>query len=122
MFDISKDQLRQLKADTLRELVARLCEAELRQAGIPVSAVKWGGAQETRDGGIDVDCVVKDERFLRRFRAMRSHWVPAQEAINGSHSEIAKEMSPKGQLRKIFYELAKDGGCYIIVSLDDDPS
>ena len=36
--------------------------------------------------------------------------------------EIIKEMSPRGQLRPIFAELAKSDGCYIIVSLDDDPT
>ena len=121
MFDISKDQLRQLKADTLRELVARLCEAELRQAGIPVSAVNWGGAQETRDGGIDVDCVVKDERFSGDFVPCARTGFQVKRPSMGS-AKIAKEMSPKGQLRDIFYELAKDDGCYIIVSLADDPS
>ena len=121
MFDISRDQLRQLKADTLRELVARLCEAELRQAGIPVSAVNWGGAQETRDGGLDVDCVVKDERFSGDFvpRARTGFQVKKPSMLP---HKIANEMSPKGQLREIFYELAKDGGCYIIVSLEDNPS
>ena len=121
MFDISKEQLRQLKADTLRELVARLCEAELRQAGMPVSAVKWGGAQETRDGGLDVDCVVKDERFSGDFvPCARTGFQVKKQSM--PPSEIAKEMSPKGQLREVFHELAKDGGCYIIVSLEDDPT
>ena len=121
MFDISREQLRQLKADTLRELVARLCEAELRQAGMPVSGVKWGGAQETRDGGLDVDCVVKDERFSGDFVPCARTGFQVKRPSMGS-AKIAKEMSPKGQLRDIFYELAKDDGCYIIVSLADDPS
>ena len=116
MFDISRDQLRQLKADTLRELVARLCEAELRQAGIPVSAVNWGGAQETRDGGLDVDCVAKDERFSGDFVPCARTGFQVKKPSMGP-AKIAKEMSPKGQLRDIFYELAKDDGCYIIVSL-----
>ena len=88
---------------------------------MPVSAVNWGGAQETRDGGLDVDCVVKDERFSGDFvPCARTGFQVKKPSM--LPSKIAKEMSPKGQLREIFYELAKDGGCYIIVSLEDDPS
>ena len=36
--------------------------------------------------------------------------------------KIAAEMSPKGVLRPIFPELARHNGCYIIVSLADDPA
>lgn len=39
MFEITKDQLRRLGDADLRELIARLCEAELRMAGAPVSTV-----------------------------------------------------------------------------------
>ena len=36
--------------------------------------------------------------------------------------KIKAEMRPNEQLRPIFSELAQDNGCYIIVSLEDDPT
>ena len=119
MFEISKNALLQLTDSQLRELVARLCEAELLLKGYPASAVRWGGAQTTPDGGLDVDCRIEAESyeggFVPRARTgfqVKKHTMPA--------SAIKKEMSPKGELRPIFPALASENGCYVIVSLDDD--
>ena len=119
MFEISKDQLRRLNDVELRELVARLCEAELSHAGAPVSAVRWGGAQTTADGGLDIDVQVEDREFQGDFvpRARTGIQVKKSKMPAG---KIVKEMSPKGVLRPIFSELARHNGCYVIVSLDDD--
>ena len=121
MFDISKDQLLRLSDVDLRELVARLCEAELSRAGAPVSAVRWGGAQTAPDGGLDVEILVKGQEFAGDFvpRAWTGIQVKKSSMPAG---EIAAEMSPKGVLRPIFPELAIHNGCYIIVSLADDPA
>ena len=121
MFEITKDQLRQFGDVDLRELVARLCEAELLRAGAPASAIRWGGAHTARDGGLDVDCHIEEDGFSgdfvprprTGFQVKKPKMPPA---------EIAKEMSPKGQIRPALQELAASNGCYIIVSLDDDPS
>ena len=121
MFDISKDQLLRLSDVDLRELVARLCEAELSRAGAPVSAVRWGGSQTAPDGGLDVEILVKDQEFAGDFvpRAWTGIQVKKSSMPAG---KIADEMSPKGVLRPIFPELATQNGCYIIVSLADDPA
>jgi len=60
MFEVTKDQLRGLSDEQLREFVAHLCEAELTVQGKPRSAVRWGGAQTAPDGGLDVEvrCLV----------------------------------------------------------------
>ena len=121
ILDVTKEQLRQLDGDSLRELVALLCESEIQQAGMPVSAVKWGGAHTAADGGLDVEVDIENQRFHGDF-------VPSK--ITGFQvkkpsmppSRIPAEMSPKGQLRPIFHELAKRNGCYVIVSLADDPT
>ena len=121
MFEITRDQLRQLSDVHLRELVARLCEAELRNADLPVSAVRWGGAHTAPDGGLDIDCRLEAEdyrgdfvpRRFTGFQVKKSSMPPAR---------IADEMSPHGALRPIFSDLAAANGCYIIVSLDDDPT
>ena len=121
MFDISKDQLRQLSDTDLREFVARLCEAEIRRAGAPVSGLKWGGAQTTPDGGLDVEFRFANQNFAgdfvprprTGFQVKKSSMTP---------SKISDEMSPGGNLRPIFSNLAADNACYIIVSLADDPT
>ena len=119
MFEISKNALLQMTDSQLRELVARLCEAELRLKEIPASAVRWGGAQTTPDGGLDVDCRVEAESFESGFVPcartgfqVKKHTMPA--------NAIVKEMSPWGELRPIFLALASENGCYVIVSLADD--
>ena len=121
MFDISKDQLLRLSDVDLRELVARLCEAELSRTGAPVSAVRWGGSQTAPDGGLDVEILVKDQAFAGDF--VPRAWTGIQvKKSSMPASEIAEEMSPNGVLRPIFPELATQNGCYIIVSLADDPA
>lgn len=121
MFDIPKDQLRRLSDVELRELVARLCEAELSRKGAPVSAVRWGGSQTAPDGGLDVEIRVEGQEFAGDFvpRAWTGIQVKKSKMPRG---KIIEEMSPKGRLRPIFSELGRDNGCYIIVSLDDDPT
>lgn len=54
MFDISPDEVALLNDIDLRELVGRLCEAELASRGLSTAAVTWGGNQTAADGGIDV--------------------------------------------------------------------
>ena len=121
MFDISKDQLLPLSDIDLRELVARLCEAELSRMGAPVSAVRWGGSQTAPDGGLDVEILVKGQEFAGDF--VPRVWTGIQVKKSSIPAgKIAEEMSPEGVLRPIFSELATQNGCYIIVSLADDPA
>ena len=121
MFDISKDQLLRLSDVDLRELVARLCEAELSRAGAPVSAVRWGGPQTAPDGGLDVDVQVRGEGYAGDF--VPHAWTGIQVKKSSMPAgAIANEMSPENDLRPIFSELARHNGCYIIVSLADDPA
>ena len=121
MFEISSTQLCQLNDADLRELVARLCQAELGRAEAPVSAVRWGGSQTAPDGGLDVEVRVKGQEFTGDFvpRAWTGIQVKKSSMPDG---KIANEMSPQGVLRPIFPELARHNGCYIIVSLADDPA
>ena len=121
MFDIPKDQLLRLSDVDLRELVARLCEAELSRKGAPVSAVRWGGSQTAPDGGLDVEVRVEGQEFAGDF--VPRGWTGIQvKKSKMPRSKIIEEMSPRGVLRPIFPELARHEGCYIIVSLTDDPA
>ena len=121
ILDVTKEQLQQLDGASLRELVALLCEAEIQQAGMPVSAVQWGGAHTAADGGVDVEVDLGNRQFhgdfvprnLTGFQVKKSSMPP---------SGIPAEMSPTGQLRPIYHELAERDGSYVIVSLADDPT
>ena len=121
MFDVDKDDLRRLSDVELRELVARLCQAELCQLGAPTSAVRWGGSQTAPDGGLDIDVQVEDREFTGDFvpRARIGIQVKKSKMPPG---KISEEMSPHGKLRPIISELNSYKGCYVIVSLEDDPT
>ncbi len=54
MLDITDRDIAELDDGDLRSLVAFLCEASLQRAGLPTSAVTWGGHQEAPDRGLDV--------------------------------------------------------------------
>lgn len=54
VLEVSGDHIMRLGDEALRQLVVRLCEAELRRAGLPLSALTAGGHQDARDGGVDV--------------------------------------------------------------------
>ena len=121
MFDVQKDELRRLGDGDLRELVARLCRAELALLGAPVSAVKWGGAQNAPDGGLDIDVQVGNQDFMGDFVPCARTGIQVKKP-KMPPSRIAREMVRDGKLRSIFASLNSDKGCYVIVSLEDDPS
>ena len=55
MFEITADDIAALPSDEiLRELMGRLCEAEMRKRSLSTAAVTWGGHQKASDGGVDV--------------------------------------------------------------------
>ena len=121
MFEITKQELLGLNGAQLRELVARLCEAELRAHGVPASSVRWSGAHTAADGGLDVECRVEDSDFRGDF-VPRPRTGFQVKKPSMPRSKILSEMSPRGTLRRVFSDLSATNGCYIIVSLGDDPT
>lgn len=115
MFELTADDLALLSDEDLRELVARLCESELKSRGISPGCVTWGGHQDAPDGGVDVRVslpqVVEGADFIPR-----SATVFQTKAEDMPSSKIREEMCPKGLLRPAIRELADRGGAYIIVS------
>ena len=120
-FEIDKDNLQRLNDTDLRELVGRLCEAELAAKNLPTSAVGRGGDQNAPDGGLDVvvrlEIPLMNGDFIQRpstsFQVKKSKMPPAA---------IKKEMRPSGHLRPAIRQLAEEGGAYIMVSAGDDCS
>ena len=69
-FELEAPDISNLSDADLRELVARLCEAELISQELHPSCVQWGGAQEAADGGLDVRVVdaipLSNQGFVKR--------------------------------------------------------
>ena len=114
MLEVSAEQVAQLTDADLRTLVCRLCEAELREAGQPLSSLTAGGHQDASDGGIDVRVSLVDTAGLdfipRRatgFQVKKPDMPP---------KAIESEMRPKGVLRPSIAALAESNGSYVIVS------
>ena len=115
MFDITADHIEQLDAEALRELVARLCEAEVRLHGQSPLSVTWGGHQNSPDGGIDVRV------YLNQVLPATSNLPRARigfqvKAEDMRRSAVLAEMSPNGVLRPSIQALAAESGAYILVS------
>jgi hypothetical protein len=120
-FELEAADISSLNDGDLRELVARLCEAELIQQGIQPSSVTWGGAQEAADGGLDVsvrsDLGISNPNFVPRENTgfqVKKHSI--------GRSACRKEMEEDGKPKAIIEDLAFRKGAYIIVSGRDDCS
>lgn len=120
-FELESADISSLNDADLRELVARLSEAELIQQGISPSCVMWGGAQEAPDGGLDVSVKgasgISKSNFVPRERTgfqVKKHSI--------GKSACKKEMQDKDIPKTIISDLASQSGAYIIVSGKDDCS
>jgi hypothetical protein len=115
LLDITSDDISKLDDKDLRDLIGRLCEAELRKGGHPVSLVTYGGNQDAKDGGIDVRVDLPADTEIRGFipRPATGFQVKAEDM---PAKKIDGEMRPGGALRPSMSALAAQKGSYIIVS------
>ena len=120
-FELEAVDISSLNDGDLRDLVARLCEAELVQQGIPTSDVTWGGAQEAPDGGLDVSVKSTGTMFNPNFVPRENTGFQVKKHSMGK-SACRKEMEEYGIPKKILEDLAAQKGSYIIVSGKDDCS
>ena len=119
MFEIVGEQIRKLNDTDLRELVGRLCEAELRASSEQTSGVHWGGSQTAADAGVDVEVTLSVTLQKPDF-IPRPHTIFQVKKHSMPHSQIQSEMQPEGSLRPVIEDLAKESGAYIIVSGADN--
>lgn len=118
LFELAPADISNLNDGDLRELVARLCEAELSRQGVSPVHIKWGGAQEAPDGGLDV--YVQDVSSLPSPGFVPRTNTGIQVKKNSmSKAACAKEMQDSGRAKKIISHLADNHGAYIIVSGKD---
>ena len=115
VFDIPADRLVDLSDADLRELLARLCEAEReRQAGHR-NEVRWGGSQTAADGGLDV-VVEPVGAFVPAGPLARRDAGIQVKAADLATAAITDEMRYGGSLRPAISALAARSGSYIIAS------
>jgi len=114
MFEITLDDIRQLDDTQLRELVARLCEAELARIGESPAAVTWGGSQTAPDGGVDVRVELSRDVSIEGFIPRRSTVFQVKKP-DSPPSKITAEMRPSKVLRSVIKDLASSEGAYVIV-------
>jgi hypothetical protein len=129
-FEISPDQIAALGDEDLRLLIAELCKADLRQRGLPTSAVLYGGNQTAADGGIDVEVELPSgtdiDGFIPRpatgFQS-KTEKMPAGKISKEMCPEVKQADGPKARsLRVSIGALAAEGGAYVIVSSKDETS
>lgn len=115
MFDITPEDINQLNDTDMRELVGRLCEAELVSFGLSPSAVTWGGNQTAPDGGLDVRVALPAGVYIEGFVPRPSTGFQVKKP-DMPRAEIISEMRPAGTIRPVIQELADEAGAYVIVS------
>lgn len=115
VFDIPTDRLVDLTDAELRELLARLCEAERERQGGHRNEVRWGGSQTAADGGLDV-VVEPDGSFVSAGPLARRDAGIQVKAADLAAAAITEEMRYGGSLRPAISALAARSGSYLIAS------
>lgn len=120
-FELTAADITALGDGQLRELVARLAEAELRQQELPRSNVHAGGAQEAADGGLDVS-VVSSQTLTRPNFVPRANTGFQVKKHSMGRASCKNEMLDRNKLKASIKALADAKGAYIIVSGKDSCS
>lgn len=120
-FLIRSSDIKALNDAQARELVARLCKAELQTKGAGTEAVTWGGDQRAKDGGVDVRVEIAPGISISGYIPTDATVFQVKAEPFGK-SKIPGEMAPKGILRQAISDLVVKSGAYIIVSTRDDLS
>jgi hypothetical protein len=119
--EITSLDIQRLDDEQARELVARLCKAELRYKSVGTFPVTWGGDQRAIDGGVDVRVDISPTIGISGYipKDSTAYQVKAE---SFTPAKIPDEMAPKDVIRPAIEELIKCSGAYVIVSTRDDCS
>lgn len=119
LLDVSSDDIGALDDKQLRELIARLCEAEVERKDLPRTAVTWGGHQDAPDGGVDIRVELPaDPGWCGDIP--RTQTIFQSKASEMTASKILTEMRSDDTLRPAIAEVLSRGGAYVIVSNRDN--
>lgn len=125
--EITKNDIKSLTDETLRNLIEMLAKVEAKKSGISTSCVHFGGNIKAKDGGVDGRVssseLAANEGFIPRGETVfqiKAESMSAEKIkteISGSKLKNGKETRTQ-----LFRELAEQQGAYIIVSSKDDTS
>jgi hypothetical protein len=122
IFHVQAEHIQRLNDEQARELVARLCNAEVSKRGGSTAAVTWGGDQRAKDGGVDVRVDLDPPIALSGY-VKRDKCAFQVKAEKFGPKKIPNEMAPDSVLRPAIFEYAETGdGTYVIVSSRDNCS
>lgn len=116
--DVTSEDVAKLDDKQFRELIARLCEAEVEQKGLPRTAVTWGGHQDASDGGVDIRVGI-DDCPTWRGDIPKSQTIFQSKDSEMKEAKIRREMCPGGVLRPVILDVLTRGGAYVIASNRD---
>ena len=122
LFEVSPEDVASLAPVDLWELVARLCQVTLADAGLPTVCVTHGGHLSAPDGGIDVRVQLREGDLPSTEAALApsNYWLQVKATKMGV-GEIQSEMLKGGKLRPSIEKLIEEGGGYIIATSDSAP-
>ncbi len=121
IFLVIPEDIQNLNDIQARELVSRLCRAELGKKGLSQAFVIWGGDQRAKDGGVDVRIDIAPKVGIDGY-LVKDTIVFQVKAEPFGKAKIPKEMAPKNKLRPVIKELASKEGAYVIVGTKDSLS
>ena len=121
-FTIDRNWIADLDDEQSRELLARLCRAELVRSGKSPALVTWGGDQRAIDGGVDVKVAAIGFPSVKIAHLSDGGSIIQVKAEKFGPAKIEAEMKPKGVIRPFFTNLNKSQGVYLIASTRDDCS
>lgn len=122
LFEVSPEDVASLEPLDLWELVARLCQVTLADAGLPPVCVTHGGHLSAPDGGIDVRVQLREGDRPPPKLPLRLATIGFQvKATKMGVGEIESEMLKGGKLRPSIEKLIEGGGGYIIATSDSAP-
>lgn len=119
--EVSIQDVQRLDDVEARDLIRRLCDAEVRGQRLPLVGLVAGGHQNAADGGVDVSIWGLPASMIPGF-IPRTDTGFQSKAESMAPSNISKEMKLGGKPRKILEDLAAVGGAYVIVSTRDNPT
>lgn len=122
LFEVSPEDVASLEPEDLWDLVARLCQVTLANAGLPTVCVTHGGHLSAPDGGIDVRVQLRKGDLPPTKLPLRLAAIGFQvKATKMGVGEIESEMLKGGKLRPSIEKLIEGGGGYIIATSDSAP-
>lgn len=108
-FELEPSDISHLNDSDLREMVARLCEADLIRQKVNPSCVFWGGAQEAADGGLDVRVSDATPLCNSGFIQRENSGFQVKKNTMGK-SACKKEMLHNGKLKSVIAGLIEKKG------------